>query len=326
MLLGTLAMLLAGCTGPDALQVASVNGDAISYSTYQHIVDLYKDQSASQGQPVDWQTPQGRGGLASAQASALQYLTSALLLHQQVVRQHLRVTQKDLQTQVTSLIRSVKNAEQQNPDDAQFRALVAASGTALKTIPQDPGMPALIAGQTSYADTLLILGHEAADVQALQVAGKAPTAHVRVIETTTQRQAQELEAQLQHGADFATLAKLHSLDQSSAQAGGDLGQPYFYVGQLASLSQPLDAAIFGVHANYSAKTAYVIAPMDASQGSKYLLAEVTQRSTGAIAKISDQQTQTTVLSAWLSLKLQPSANYQQYVAVDPTPTTGGLGG
>jgi len=46
---------------------------------------------------------------------------------------------------------------------------------------------------------------------------------VRVILVKTQKQAQQLEAELKAGANFATLAKKYSLDTASAQNGGQLG-------------------------------------------------------------------------------------------------------
>jgi hypothetical protein len=58
---------------------------------------------------------------------------------------------------------------------------------------------------------------------------------------------------------------------------------------------------------------------------KYVLCEVTKRTTVALASISDQQTQTTTLNAWLAVVLRPAADIQQYVAVDATPTTSSPG-
>lgn len=321
-LCGVLAGTLAGCganTGADAVTAESVNGNAVSMTTYQQIVGLYKQQAARSGQSVDWQTPAGRSLLASMQASSLSFLTTALLLHEQVARQRLNVTSKDLQTQMASLASSIKTAAQQSPNDPEFHALSQALGPATTEAAHNPDLKALIAGRATMADVLVIFAYESADQQALTARAKVPTAKVRLIEVNTQKDAEALRTQAQHGADFGALAKAHSLDASSGKLGGDLGQPFFFVGQLSQLSPALDKAIFAPPAS-NAKTSYVIAALDTSAKSKYLLAEVTGRSTALVSTLKNAQTQSTIVSTWLGMVVKPSASIQQYVAVDPTPT------
>jgi parvulin-like peptidyl-prolyl isomerase len=51
------------------------------------------------------------------------------------------------------------------------------------------------------------------------------TEHIRArhILVDTQQEAERIHAQLEAGADFAALAKAHSLDESTRENGGDLG-------------------------------------------------------------------------------------------------------
>lgn len=317
---GVLAGSLAGCSlGGDALVAESVNGHAISMTAYQQIVDLYKQQSSRSGQAVNWQSPEGRSTLASMQANALDFLSTTILLHQQVGEQHLSVTSKDLKTQLDALATNIKAAAQQSPDDPEFRALSQALKPATDEVAHNPDLNTLIAGRPSMADVLVIFATESADIQALSAHAKVPTAKVRLIEVNTQKDAEALRTQAEHGANFADLAKAHSLDAGSGQQGGDLGRPFFYVGQLSQLNPALDTAIFGPSAS-TAKTSYVIVPLDSSKTSKYILAEVTNRATTPLADLKDAQTQSSILSSWLDVVVKPAASIQQYVAVDPTPT------
>lgn len=316
-----LSAALSACgVGSDALVAERVNGNAVSMTAYQQFVTLYKDESADSGQAADWQSPSGRALLSQMQASSLDLLTNALLYHEQVARQHLSVSTKDLQAQLTALTSSLKSAEQQYPNDAEFRSLDQAIKQATTEAAHNPDLAAIIGGRTSAADVLIILAYSNAEQQALTAHAKLPTATVRLIEVATRQQAESLRTQVQHGADFAALAKAHSLDSGTGQQGGALGVPYFYVGQLSQISPALDTAIFGPSAN-NAKTSYVIVPLDTSKNSKYVLAEVTNRGTTAVSKLNDPTTEGSVLSGWLSVVLKPAAAIQQYVAVDPTPTT-----
>jgi parvulin-like peptidyl-prolyl isomerase len=61
----------------------------------------------------------------------------------------------------------------------------------------------------------------------------AEQVHARHVLVDTAEEAQRIRAQLEAGADFAALAKAHSLDQSTKDNGGDLG--YFPRGILVSL-------------------------------------------------------------------------------------------
>jgi parvulin-like peptidyl-prolyl isomerase len=320
-LCAALAATLAGCSaGSDALVVERVDGNAISMTSYQQIVALSKDQNQANGQSADWQSPSGRATLSQIEAGALQFLASTLLYHEQVQQQHLTVTTKDLQAQLTSLSSSVKSAAQQNPSDAEFRAFAQAIPSATAEAAHNPDLAALIAGRASYADVLVMLAYANAEQQVLTAHAKVPTAAVRLIEVNTKQDAQALQTQAQHGADFAALAKAHSLDSATGQQGGNLGKPYFYVGELSQITPALDRAIFGPQVA-NAKTSYIVVPLDSSKNSKYLLVQVTNRTTTLLSKLNNPSTENSVLGSWASVVLTPSASVQQYVAVDPTPTS-----
>jgi hypothetical protein len=320
-LLATLAICLAACdgVGSDPLSAASVDGHPISMTAYQRIVDLLKVVRAVQGQPIDWQSPQGRTALASAQAQALSYLTQAELIDEKVQGQRLKVSAKDVGTNVQSLSATFHGWAQQVPSNAQVSDLVAAAAQAEKAARHAPSLSALLAGRPSVSDSVLILALEQTEGNLLYANAKVPTAHVRLLETSTQQEANRLKTQVEtHKADFGQLLQQHPLDLGNGPQNSDFSQ--VYVGELSQLAQPLDPAIFGKSADYRSKTSYVVVPLQSGKNARYALCEVSQRDWTPVSKVSDPQMRSQVFNAWLAVVVQPAASIQQYVAVDPTPT------
>lgn len=321
-----LALSLAGCggIGSDPVAAATVDGHTIPLATYQRVLDLYRIATVRQGQSPDWKSPEGRGTVASMQASAMQFLTGSVLIDDQAGKQHLKVTAKDLQTSTQSFASVIKSWSDQTPDDPDVRALMAAANQAIKDAAHNPSLDALLAGDPSFSNVILLFGREDADYKALLASAKVPTAHVRVILVKTQQEADNLKAQAEaKKADFGTLAQQNSLDKTSGQNGGALTKPSYFVGELSQLSPSFDTYIFGSKANYADKVSYVVFPLESTKASDWVLCEVTQRAVTSLSTESDAQTRSQIFNAWLQLVIQPASNIQQYVAIDPTPTTSG---
>lgn len=317
-----LAVALAGCgggVGAGPLAAASVNGQSVSVTAYQRMLSILTAGAALQQQSVSYQTPAGRATLAGLQQTALDLLTNTLVIHQQVGKLHLTIDPKAVAAQLQQYTSEIQNVLAQDPSNQSYLGFKSAVAAVLKQHPGNNDVAALIAGSPSLGDTFTILALEAVELSALVDHAKVPQAHLRMIFVTTQQQASDLQKQVEHNADFGKLAMQFSSDKSSAVNGGEIGTAA--VGKLGQIDKHFDELIFGSTANYTQNPWYVIVPFSG----KYVLCEVTKRTTVALASISDQQTQTTTLNAWLAVVLRPAADIQQYVAVDATPTTSSPG-
>jgi hypothetical protein len=280
-----LAAVLAGC-GPaasaDPLAAASVNGQTISMASYQHLLAFFKasvargSSSGTPGQPTDWQSPDGRVGLADAQHSTLDFLINLELMRQQVQQRHIAIASADIARARASLDSAVQQAKAQH----------------------DPGLDALVAAVTPDVSTLLV--DQQVYSTALMQNVKIPAAHLRVILVDTREQAMALEQQVEHGADFAQLARDHSQDAQSAARGGDYGTVY-----LGQFTPAFDSSVFLAREPEK----YVVLAV----GTKFALFEVTNRTDQPLSAISDPNSAQTVFSTWLSDVVRRAANVQTYV-------------
>jgi hypothetical protein len=319
-LVALLVSALAACgrAGTDPLVAAGVDGQPISLSAFRSVADIYALSAASQGQTTAWQSPAGRGVQASTQSGALDFLITCDLLDAQVHRLHLAVGGKAVAQQANALLSSL-NAAGSGTTDPNLLALQRAAREAAREAANAPSMADLLTGRPTLAQGILIFARELADENALKAVVRVPQAHVRLIEAATRQQAAQLEQQALHGADFGKLAQQHSLDKPSAARGGDIGT--ILVGQLAQQSAALDTAIFGPGAPGavgSARPSYVMVPYQGHE----LLCEISRRQLVRLSSLDPQQ-QGNVFGAWLAVVLRPSAQVQQYVAVDPTPAASG---
>lgn len=323
LLLGAFAasVLTAGCAGigSDPLVAASVYGHPISFAAYGRIVaisELANSQPSASGQnpPVSWQTPDGRPNLASLQQSALDSLVSIVLVHQQVLTQHISVSAKDVTTRIKQFASNEDQNLSQSPGDPSLRQLDDGAHEALRQHLGNRDLFDLLAGRPSVADMIAIVLRNQVEQQALVAHGKVPTVHIRVIETATLKNAQQLEQQVRHGADFGQFARQDSLDQATASNGGEVGT--FHIGELSIFNKNFDKQIFDPTVRHTQKVEYAIFPYNG----KYELFEITQRSAAPIAEIKDSQVQANDYNAWFDLVVKPTANVQEYAAIDATAT------
>jgi hypothetical protein len=281
-------LLLAGCGASTSasggpLVVARVNGDGISLSDYQAMltwdeaIGALPSASGGSGLFVAWQSPNGRTWRAQTQHSALDFLVNLQLVRQQLHSRHISVPSASLAAAHAQLQAAIKNA-------------ISGSDPALKTA---------LASLTPRAQDLL--AEQGADQQALIAHLQVPTVHARVIVVAQQNQANDLLTQLQHGADFAQLAKKDSQDPQTAQAGGEVGT--VYIGQFGS---QFDAQVF-------AKTPgkYIVFPING----EYALFEITKPASTALSALNNQQNEQTVFNSWLSLAVHTHASIQTDVAI-----------
>jgi len=284
-----LAALLAGCganAASDPLLAAKVNGHGITLAQYQQMLTLYRAinaQSQNGGILTDWRNADERNNLASTQQQILGILIDVELMREQLGQQHITVSQKAIQTARDTLNKQI-----------------ATSRKSLEQKP-DPELQAILDALTP--ETITILSEQEAYQAAIQEKGKAPAVHLRGIETNDLKTAQELQQKAQSGSDFGELAKANSQNRATGAQGGEIGT--LYVGQI---SDEFDSAVFAPGAHPGK---YLIQHIQ----NNYWLFELTDLGPHALATINDQQTQASVVSAWLDKVVQPAASVEEYVTV-----------
>lgn len=179
---------------------ARVNGQAISLTSYQNQVAQFEAALIAQG--VDPNAPDGQAQLAQVREQVLNGMIDQVLIEQEAGRKGIAVSDAEL--------------------DAAMQEIIASSG-----------------GPEAFAAQLAALGQSEVDFRAGQraamlasrirdqvigeVAPVAPQVHARHILVDSADLANSLLAQLQAGADFASLAQQYSQDTLTRDGGGDLG-------------------------------------------------------------------------------------------------------
>jgi hypothetical protein len=279
---------LAGCApsaSNDPVLAMRVGGTPVTLSAYQQILALFTASDALQtdasATAVGWQTPSDRTMVNSAKDQTVSFFVNTLTLKEQLDKQHLTVTDKDIAVAVTALKAQVANANaqlKQTPGNARLRQLV------------DAATP----------DAIHWLAEQQAYTTVFSQKGQIPTVKTRGILVKTQDEASAIVKQLQGGADFATLAKSKSLDLQSGAIGGDLGT--VYVGQFVTA---FDTMVFDTKSSER----YVIVPFQSSYG----VFEILSRGQGRLSAVTDPQTQQQYLSAWINNVVSPQVAVEQYI-------------
>lgn len=285
---------LAGCAPNSGVgggtAVASVNGHDIPLDQFQGLLNVYEtntiEQSQGQGASFAWQSPDGRTTLATAKQTTMEFLVTLELAREQLKKP---LAQKDLQAAEASLVNERK------------QVLAQASSA--------PGAKQFAEALTP--DMIHLLAQQQVIFSTLATESIFPTAHLRVILVKSQSQAQDLEKQAEHGADFGQLANKYNTDSTLAASSGDLGAGAIYVGQLgsgSSLAQAIDQAIFVPSAQHNK---YAIVSV---QG-QYALIEITQRANKPLSALNDQSTEQSIFQSWVDDILRPSAQVNEYLSV-----------
>lgn len=285
---------LAGCAPNSGVgggtAVASVNGHTIALSDFEQLLNVYQtnqiQQTGGQGTTFAWQSPDGRTSATQAKQTTMEFLVTL-----ELAREHLTkpLNQKDLQTAKSALEKERQQVLSQ-----------AASAPGAKEFADSltPDMITLLAEQ---------------QVIFTQVATEPifPSAHMRIILVKTQSQAESLEKQVEHGADFGQLAHQNNLDSGLAASNGDLPQSSYLVGELGSgsaLAQSIDQAIF---APGKQNVKYAIVSV---QG-EWALIEVTQRANKPLSQITDANTEQSAFQSWIDDVVRPTAQVNEYIAL-----------
>jgi hypothetical protein len=279
---------LAGCApsaANDPVVALRVGGTPVSLSAYQQILALFTAsdamQSSASATAIGWQSPSDRVTINSAKDQTVSFFVSTLTLKAQLDKQHLAVTQKDIDVAVAALNAQVANVNEQlkqTPGNARLRQLANAA----------------------TPDALRWLAEQQAYTTVFAQKGQLPTVKARGILVRTQADADAILKQLKGGADFVALAKASSLDTQSGAKGGDLGT--IYVGQFVPA---FDAQVFGTQRD----ARYVIVPFQNAFG----VFEILSRGQGALSAVTDPQTQQQYVSAWINNVVSPHVTVTQYV-------------
>ncbi len=200
--------LPASSTATKVPLAAMVNGEPLPLSEYERQIASYEASMAAAGQ--DPSTPEGQEKLAQDRKWILDRLIEQMLIEQAAHQAGLTVSDADVEADIQSL--------RQQKGEAGFQQWL-----------QQEGM--------SEDDLRQTMKHEMlASKMINQIASSVPThaehIHARHILVNTEAEAQQILAQLQAGADFASLARTYSQDTSTRDNGGDLG--FFPRGGLTS--------------------------------------------------------------------------------------------
>lgn len=285
-----LTLFLAGCGGSDSsdpIVAVQVNGHGYSLTTYQHLVralraiDVYN--SAGSPDATNWQTPVGRSNRGSAEQRAVSILVELEVDREQLHALRIASPQQTIKTNEQQLKNGIAQAVQQSPTDPTIKQV------------QEAVTP----------DVLALLSEQKADEQALAASPKVtvPSAHLRVIITGSQADAQKYEQQVQHGADFGALAKAHSQDAASAAKGGEFGMVF-----KGEFPNAFDKAFFGQKIPAGGK-AYAIVP---NGGTQWVLCELSQPNRVPVQQVANAQAQTPAFNTWLD-QYTSAAHVHTYV-------------
>ncbi len=188
---------------------ALVNGEPILLSEFERQIASYEASMAAAGQ--DPSTAEGQATLARDREWVLDRLIEQILIDQAAREAGVTVSAEEVEANVVSLKEEI--------GDTAFQQWLA-----------NEGMTEAQMREKLHREMI-------ATQMASQIVTEIPTRgkhiHARHIVVATPEEAQQVLAQVQAGADFASLAQAYSQDSSTRDNGGDLG--YFPRGVLTSV-------------------------------------------------------------------------------------------
>ncbi len=185
---------------PERPLAARVNGQPIYLVDYERQVAQYQDALAASG--VDIASPEGQERLRQMRAQILEWMIEQVLIEQAAAGMGITVSEEEIRAAVSQIVQDAGSEE-------AFRERLERSGMTL-------------------ADLQVQLRAELLRARVLEqvqktVPERAEQVHARHILVDTRERAEALLGQIQAGADFAQLARQYSQDESTRDAGGDLG-------------------------------------------------------------------------------------------------------
>ena len=187
---------------PDQKNVATVNGEAISTTTYQQELNRALYMVTSQ-YGVDWNDPQNQAPLPQLQQQVLDQIIERVVLRQLAVQEGVSIDSKNVETETVALQAQVLQSGQ----FADWAAFLQQNGLTEESV------------RSLIADNLLS--------EAMSKRHAGPTSveqvHASHILVATKETGQEVLDKLAKGEAFADLAAQYSTDTGSKDKGGDLG-------------------------------------------------------------------------------------------------------
>jgi parvulin-like peptidyl-prolyl isomerase len=177
-----------------------VNGQPIYLADYERALGQYEADLPSQD--IDPGSPEGQEHIAQARAWILDWMITEVLIKQAAAAAGVVVSDADVDAYMQEMIA-------ENGGEEQFRAKLAEWGETYEDTWREVRAQLIVAAMTQRIS-------ESVPTTAEQI-------HARHILVDTPQEAERIQAQLQAGADFATLASAYSLDTSTREHGGDLG-------------------------------------------------------------------------------------------------------
>jgi parvulin-like peptidyl-prolyl isomerase len=203
---------------PPAPLAAQVSGQYIFLADFEERFSQYEQALFDQG--LDPNTEDGQAMLAQAREDVLEGMIDSVLVEQGSAQLGLSLAAEEVERQLEADIAAGGGQE-------AFEEWLRATGQT----------------RDDFQEMLRqsMLAQRVAEAVTGDVPYEAEQVHARLIMVDTEAKAEELLAQLQAGADFAALARDHSMDVATRENGGDVG--WFPRGLVAP---ELEAAAFAL--------------------------------------------------------------------------------
>jgi parvulin-like peptidyl-prolyl isomerase len=179
---------------------ALVNGEPVYLADYERKLGQYEASLPAQG--IDPNSPEGQEKLAWARTYVLDVMIEQVLTEQAAAAAGVFVSDEEVDAYMQLMV-------EENGGQEAFEAKLAEWGETY-----DDAWREVRAELIGMAMTQRIVE---------SVPTTAEHVHARHILVDTLQEAERIHAQLQAGADFATLAREHSQDPNTSETGGDLG-------------------------------------------------------------------------------------------------------
>jgi len=250
---------------PERPLAARVNGQPIYLVDYERQVAQYQDALAASG--VDIASPEGQERLRQMRAQILDWMIEQVLIEQAAAGMGITVTDEEVQAAIAQLVQDAGSQE-------AFQERLERSGMTLSDL-------------QAQLRAELLRARVLERVQAT-VPERAEQVHARHILVDTRERAEALLGQIQAGADFAQLARTYSQDESTRDAGGDLG--WFPRGVL--LAPEVEEVAFSLQAGQ-------VGPIVQSQFGYHIVQTLERKQDKPISPEHRQLLQDRAIQSWL---------------------------
>jgi foldase protein PrsA len=222
LILALAGLLLAGCGGGDdgsvpADAVAEVDGEAIAKSEFEGVLNQARQSYKNQKREFP---KAGSQEYQTLKNQAVQFLVQRRQFEQAAAEMGIEVTDQQVEDRLEQIKKQYFGGDQK-----KYEKQLKEQGLTDKQVRAD--IRSQIVSEKISAEVTKGLKVSEKEITAYYNKNKqqyeqAESRDVRHILVKTQKQADDLSAQLRAGADFAALAKKHSTDTASKASGGKL--------------------------------------------------------------------------------------------------------